>query len=52
MEFKRVKLLDYMALIPLLYHLILVHFRNFRVEKKEMVEASMSAMPFQDQSQT
>ncbi|MCX6584698.1 MAG: hypothetical protein NT166_31385 [Candidatus Aminicenantes bacterium] len=31
MEFKRGKLLDYMARIPLLYHEILVHFQDFRV---------------------
>jgi transcriptional regulator with XRE-family HTH domain len=39
------ELLDYMARIPLLYHEILVHFQNFRVEKKELVETAMTAMP-------
>ncbi|MDQ1354771.1 MAG: Helix-turn-helix protein [Acidobacteriota bacterium] len=36
------ELLEYMAHIPLLYHEILVHFENFRVEKKELVETAMS----------
>ncbi len=38
------ELLDYMAGIPLLYHEILVHFQDFKVKKKELVEAAMSAM--------
>jgi hypothetical protein len=38
------ELLEYMARIPLLYHEILVHFENFRVEKKELVETAMPAM--------
>jgi len=37
------ELLEYMARIPLLYHEILVHFENFRVEKKELVEITMSS---------
>lgn len=37
------ELLEYMARIPLLYHEILVHFENFRVEKKELVETVMSS---------
>jgi transcriptional regulator with XRE-family HTH domain len=37
------ELLEYMARIPLLYHELLVHFENFRVEKKELVEAAMSS---------
>ena len=36
------ELLEYMARIPLLYHGVLVYFQEFKLEKRELVEASIA----------
>lgn len=38
------ELLEYMARIPMLYHEVLVYFEDFKVKKKELVEAAMAAI--------
>jgi hypothetical protein len=41
------ELLAHMERIPLLYYEVLVHFQRFKIENRELVEASMAEDPEQ-----
>jgi transcriptional regulator with XRE-family HTH domain len=42
MNFEVKELLGYMERVPMLYHEILLHFQKFKVEHKELLEASLN----------